>query len=173
MGEEGERRYLVLAMGTLAGPGPATELLRLSRRQPSLFQVVVPVTVPEYGWTWTEGQALADAKERMQIMTEFGRAMGLNIDVEVVSSDDPVEVVRQAVTIASEPYDEIIVIDRPQGVRRWLADHAIDELRRDPGLPLTRLDADPPMHQGKHFDPDELRKHFQEYLKRTVAGPEA
>jgi hypothetical protein len=31
MGEEGQRRYLVLAMGTLAGPGPATELLRLSR----------------------------------------------------------------------------------------------------------------------------------------------
>jgi hypothetical protein len=58
MGDEGQRRYLVLAMGTLAGPGPATELLRLSRRQPSLFHVVVPVTVPEYGWTWTEGQAL-------------------------------------------------------------------------------------------------------------------
>jgi hypothetical protein len=29
------------------------------------------------------------------------------------------------------------------------------------------------MRQGKHFEPDELRKHFQEYLKRTVAGPEA
>jgi hypothetical protein len=115
----------------------------------------------------------SDATERMQIMTEFGQAMGLNIDVEVVSSDDPVEVVRQAVTTASEPFDEIIVIDRPEGVRRWLADHAIDELRRDPGLPLTRLDADPPMRQGKHFDPDELRKHFQEYLKRTVACPEA
>lgn len=173
MGEEGQRRYLVLAVGTLAGPGPATELLRLSRRQPSLFHLVVPVTVPEYGWTWTEGQALADAKERMQIMTEFGRAMGLNIDVEVDSSDDCVEVVRQAVISASEPYDEIIVIDRPQGVRRWFADHAIDELRDDPGLPLTRLDADPPMRQGKHFDTDELRKDFQDYLKRTVTGPEA
>ena len=79
------------------------------------------------------------------------------------------EVVRQAVTTASDPYDEIIVIDRPQGVRRWLADHAIAELRRDPGLPLTRLEADPLMRK----DPDELRKHFQEYLKRTVAGPEA
>jgi hypothetical protein len=47
MGEEGQHRYLVLVMGTLAGPGPATELLRLSRRQPSFFHVVVPVTVPE------------------------------------------------------------------------------------------------------------------------------
>ena len=92
--------------------GPAgTRSSRLSRRQPSLVHVVVPVTVPEYGWTWTEGQALADAKERMQMMSECGRAMGLNIDVEVVSSDDPVEVVRQAVRTGSEPYDEFIVID--------------------------------------------------------------
>ena len=173
MGEEGPRRYLVLAMGTLAGPGPATELLRSSRQQPSVFHFVVPVTVPDYGWTWTEGQALADATERMEIMTEFGRAMGLNIDVEVVSSDDPVEVVRQANATASEPYQEIIVIDRPHGVRRWLADHAVDELKRDPGLPLTRLEANPPMRQGKHFDVDELRQYFQEYLKRTAEGPEA
>jgi hypothetical protein len=133
MGEEGQRRYLVLAMGTLAGPGPATELLRLSRQRPSVFHFVVPVTAPEYGWTWSEEQAFLDAKERMEIMTEFGRAMGLNIDVEVVSSDDPVEVVRQANATASGPYDEIIVIDRPRGVRRWLAAHAVDELRRDPG----------------------------------------
>ena len=172
MGEEGQRRYLVLAMGTLAGPGPATELLRLSREQPSVFRVVVPVTVPDYGWTWTEGQALADATERMQIMTEFGRAMGLHIDVEVVSSGDPVEVVQQANTTASEPYQEIIVVDRPRWVRRWLADHAVDELRRDPGLPLTRLEANPPMRQGKHFDVDELRQYFQEYLKRTAGAPE-
>jgi hypothetical protein len=172
MGEEGQRRYLVLAMGTLAGPGPAAELLRLSRQQPSVFHFVVPTTVPEYGWTWTEGQALADATERMQIMTEFGRAMGLNIDVEVVSSDEPVEAVRQALTTASEPYHEIIVIDRPRGVRRWLASHALDELRRDPGLPLTRLEANPPMRQGKHFEVDELRQHFQEYLRRMTGGPE-
>jgi len=173
MGEEGQRCYLVLALGTLAGPGPATELLRLSREQPSVFHFVVPVTVPDYGWTWTQGQALADATERMQIMTEFGRAMGLNIDVEVVSSDDAAEVVRHAVQSASEPYDEVIVIDRPRGVRGWLADHAVDELGRDPGLPLTRLEANPPMRQGKHFDVDELRQYFHEYLKRTAAGPQA
>ena len=172
MGDKGHRRYLVLAIGTLAGPGPATELLHLSRQRPSVFHFVMPVTIPDYGWTWTEGQARADAEERMRIMTEFGRTMGLNIEVDVVSSDDPVEVVRQAVATASEPYHEIIVIDRPRGVQRWLASHAVDELRRDPGLPLTRLEADPPMRQGKHFDVDELRQHFQEYLKRTEGAPE-
>jgi hypothetical protein len=83
-----------------------------------------------------------------------------------------VEVVRQAIATASEPYREIIVIDRPRGVRRWLAAHAVDELRRDPGLPLTRLEADPPMRQGKHFDVDELRQHFHEFLRRTAGGSE-
>lgn len=123
----------------------------MSRQQPSVFHFVVAVTIPDYGWTLTEGQTLTDATERMQIMTEFGRAMGLNIDVEVVSSDDTVEVVRRAVTTASVPYDEVIVIDRARGGRRWLGEHVVDQLRRDPGLPLTRLAANPPMRQGKHF----------------------
>lgn len=169
MEETGGRRYLVLLIGTLAGPGPATELLRLSRRQPSTFHAVVPVSVPEYGLTWTEGQALADATERMQIMTEFGGAMGLSIQVEVVPSDDPVEAVRRVVAAASEPYHELIVIDRPRGVQRWLQDRAIDDLKRDPGLPLTRLEANPPMPQGKDFDLEELRQLFKDFLRQTAS----
>jgi hypothetical protein len=34
--------------------------------------------------------ALADAQERIQIMTEFGSAMGLNVRAEVLPTDDPV-----------------------------------------------------------------------------------
>jgi hypothetical protein len=57
------RRYLVLLIGTLAAPGPATELLRLSQQQPSSFHVVVPATAPQYRLTQTEGQTLADAEQ--------------------------------------------------------------------------------------------------------------
>jgi hypothetical protein len=42
MPEGSVRRYLVLVVGTLAGPGPAGELLRLSRQEPSAFHFVVP-----------------------------------------------------------------------------------------------------------------------------------
>jgi hypothetical protein len=170
MDESEDRRYLVLLIGTLAGPGPATELLRLSQRQPSFFHLVVPATVPEYGWTWTEGQALADAQERIEIMIEFGTAMGLNVRAEVVPTDDPVDAVRGVVGNASEPFDELIVVDRAKGRRKWLENVALDKLRQDPGLPLTRLEADPPMQQGKHFDKDELRRLFQEYLDRTATS---
>ena len=62
--------------------------------QPST-SFVVPATVPDYGWTWTEAQPLADARERIQIMIEFSRAMGLTAQGEVRDSDDPVEIVRQ------------------------------------------------------------------------------
>jgi hypothetical protein len=53
--------------------------------------------VPDYGWTWTETQPLADARERIQIMMEFSKAMGLTVRGEVRDSDDPVEIVRQVV----------------------------------------------------------------------------
>jgi hypothetical protein len=164
------RRYLVLLLGTLAGPGPATELLRLSHQQPSFFHLVVPATVPDYGWTWTEGKALADAQERIQIMAEFGSAMGLNVRAEVLPTDDPVDAVRRVVGNAPKPFDELIVIDRAKGIRRWVEDRALDELRRDPGLPLNRFEADPPLQQGEEFDVAELRRLFQEFLNRTDTG---
>jgi hypothetical protein len=168
--ESEDRRYLVLLIGSLAGPGPATEFLRLSQQQPSFFHVVVPATVPQYGWTWAEGQALADAQERIQIMTEFGSAMGLNIRAEVLPTDDAVEAVRRVAGNESKPFDELIVVDRAKGIRRWVGDRVIDELRRDPGLPITRFEADPPLQQGKDFDVAELRSLFQEFLNRTDTG---
>jgi hypothetical protein len=83
-----------------------------------------------------------------------------------------VEFVRRAIATATDSYDEIIVTDRPRGVRRRLAAHAVDEVRRDPGLPLTRLEADPPMRQGSILTLMELRQHFHEFLRRTTGGPE-
>jgi hypothetical protein len=170
--DETPRRYLVLVIGTLAGPGPAAELLDLSRRAPSSFHFVVPATVPEYGWTWTEGQPLADGQERLAIMLEFGGAMGLRATGQVRETPDPVEIVRQVVGETPEPYDELIVIDRARGLRRWLEERALDELRRDPGLPITRFEADPPMRQGKDFNIEELRARFQEFLEGAVRNEE-
>jgi hypothetical protein len=165
MEETRHRRYLVLVIGTLAGPGPAGELLRLSRREPSSFDFLVPASIPKYGWTWTEAQSVADARERIQIVTEFGRAMGLNLQAEVVPSDDPVEVVSPGHQkgLGALRRDHR---DRPsEGPRRWMENQALDELERNPGLPLTRLEANPPLGQGKEFDLDELRRLFQEFLR--------
>jgi hypothetical protein len=170
MHETGPRRFLVLVIGTLAGPGPATHLFRLAQREPSTFHFVIPATVPDYGWTWTEGQPLDDARERLRIMMEFGKAMGMTVRGEVRNSDDPVEIVRQVVREASEPFEELIVIDGARGMRLWLGARALAELKRDPGLPITRFEADPPIRQGKHFDVDALRTLFQNFLREVVSS---
>jgi hypothetical protein len=141
----------------------------LAHREPSVFRFVVPATIPDYGWTWTEGQPFADAEERLRIMMEFGKKMGMTVRGEVRDSDDPVEIVRQ-VGEASEPFDELIVTDRARGMRLWLEARALAELKRDPGLPITQFEADPPMRQGKQFDVDELRAHFQAFLSEVDAG---
>ena len=49
-------------------------------------------------------------------------------------------------------------------------DRALDELRRDSGLPLSRFEADSALEQGKDFDVAELRRLFQEFLNQTDVG---
>ena len=164
------RRFVVLVVGMLAGPGAGEQIYRLSREQPSTFHFVVPTTVPDYGLTWTEAQARKDANQRLEIMLEFSRAMGIAVDGEVRNTDDPVEGVRAAVAEAEAPFDELVVIDRPRGVNRWLAKSKIDQLKLDPGLPIRHFEANPPVVQGKHFDLDELRRHFADFQRRMGAS---
>ena len=161
MTEQQDRGYLVVVVGMLAGPGPAAEVYRLSKKQPSRFHFIVPATKPDYGWTWSEEQALADARERLEIMLEFGSAMGLEVSGDVTRNDDPVDAARAA----ADGFDEIIVIDNPRGLRHWRSDKALAQLAADPGLPLHHFRADPPLSQGKHFDTSELRGHFQRFLQ--------
>ena len=164
------RRFLVLVVGMLAGPGAGEQIYRLSREEPSTFHFVVPTTVPDYGLTWTEDQARKDAAERLEIMLEFSRAMGITVDGEVRVTDDPVDGVRRAVADAEVPFDELVVIDRPRGINRWLAKSKLDQLKLDPGLPIRHFEANPPMVQGKHFDLEELRGHFADYQRRIGAS---
>jgi hypothetical protein len=167
---EAERRYLVLVVGMLAGPGPGRRLYDLSNAQPSRFHVVVPPTRPDYGLTWTERQAHDDANQRLDIILDFTKQMGMNVSGEVSESDDPVEAVR---AIGSD-FDELIVIDNPHGFARWQARKGLAELRTDPGWPLLHLSANPPIVQSKHFDLDRLKNEFARFLadlKREEATP--
>lgn len=158
--DDTERRYLVVVVGMLVGPDPAEEIYRLSKAGPARFHFLVPPTKPDYGLTWTEDQAVDDARQRLEIMVEFGTAMGMQVSGEVAKTDDPVDATRAA----APGFDEVIVIDNPRGPRRWCSDSDIADLRVDPGLPLRHLAANPPMTQGKHFDTEELRGHFRQFL---------
>ena len=155
-----ERSYLVLIVGMLVGPGPAAELYHLSKTRPSSFHLLVPATKPDYGLTWTDEQALSDAKQRLEIMLEFGTAMGMQVSGDVARTDEPVDAARDA----ADGFDEMIVIDNPHGLQRWRSEKELDKLAADPGLPLRHFRANPPHKQGKQFDTAELRVDFQRFL---------
>ena len=169
MNQESERRYLVVVVGMLAGPGPAGEVYRLSKAQPSSFHFIVPATKPDYGLTWTDEQAVADARQRLEIMLEFGSAMGMRVSGDVARTDDPVDAAREA----ADGFDEMILIDNPHGLRRWRSEKALAELEAETGLPVRHFRANPPLKQGKQFDTAELRVHFQRFLadlKQSESG---
>lgn len=46
-------------------------------------------TKPDYGLTWTEGQAYEDARQRLDIMVEFGKKMGAVTTGEAIRTDSP------------------------------------------------------------------------------------
>lgn len=161
MTDQREYRYLVVVVGLLAGPGPAREIHRLSRAQPSSFHFVVPATKPDYGLTWTEEQAIDDARARLDIMLDFGRRMGLRASGVVAEADDAVEAARAA----ADGFDEIVLVDNPRALRRWRSERAVADLRGSPGVAIHHLRADPPLTQGRHFDAAELRGHFQRFVR--------
>lgn len=164
--QEGVRRYLVLVVEMLAGPGAGEQLYRLSQRQPSRFSYVVPATKPSYGWTWTEEQAAEDARERLDMMLGFGKELGMDVEGYLYGEADPVGAAREVVAAAESAYDELIVIDHPKGINKWLAASAIAQLESDPGLPITHLEADPFMAQGKRFDREAYQRLFEEHRRR-------
>lgn len=159
------RRYLVLVVGLLAGPGAGEELYRLSRREPSRFYLLVPATKPEYGWTWSEGQALADATQRLELMLEFTGKLGMQVDGLVYPQAEPVEAVRKAVASAEAPFDGLIVIDRPKGhAQRWMAANSLKAARRGSGTPDHA-----PRGQPSHGPGEGLRSRRKPPAVRRVA----
>jgi hypothetical protein len=73
------RRYLVVANETLAGEPLVSWIRELSRAGPCAFFLIVPATPPR-DHTWTEGEARATARARLD--EALMRLSGLEIKVE-------------------------------------------------------------------------------------------
>ena len=58
-------RYLVVANQTLADEPLVSRISELARADPSSFHVVVPATPPS-DHVWTEGEAIATARSRLE-----------------------------------------------------------------------------------------------------------
>jgi hypothetical protein len=127
-------RYLVVANQTLGG-GHLLPLLRELSEKPSTFHVLVPATAPT-DHLWTEGEAQATARRRLEIALERFRAAGLEVTGEIGDAS-PVEAIDDV--LREETFDEIVVSTLPPGLSRWLRLDLVHRVEARFGLPVRHV----------------------------------
>jgi hypothetical protein len=111
------RRYLVVANQTLADEPLLSRIRELARAAPSTFHVVVPATPPR-DHVWTEGEARATARSRLD--SALARFAGLGGDIQgEVGDADPMLAIEDALRERG-PFDEIVISTLPSGLSKWL-----------------------------------------------------
>jgi hypothetical protein len=132
------RRCLIVANQTLMSPQLREEVLRRRDAGDHQFHVVVPATHAHGTALWTEGQALAHARDALDHALGHYRADGVEATGEVGDAD-PVLAVNDVLT--RQDVDEIIVSTLPLGVSKWLKRDLPHRLERRFGLPVTHVAA--------------------------------
>jgi GABA permease len=129
-------RILVVANQTACGD----ELLEAIRARmaagPCQFTLLVPATPPSEHATWTEGDAVAIARRRMNQALERLRAEGTEVE-GVVGDSSPVRAIDDV--LIEQPHDEIILSTLPSGVSRWLKKDLPHRVEQRFALPVTTV----------------------------------
>ncbi len=112
-----DRRILIVANRTAVGPHLSDAVLNLQKDARCTFVLLVPATPPEEGLTWTEGDAIAHAEERMREGVARLREIGAEIEGKVGDAD-PMDAI--ADELHAGGYDAIVLSTFPPGLSRWL-----------------------------------------------------
>ena len=134
------RRYLVVANQTLGGEHLTQKVRELMAAGPSAFHVVVPATSPSEHAVWTEGEANALARKRLDLALARFRDLGADADGEV-GDENPLDAVRDCQAV--QKYDEIILSTLPPGISRWLKQDLPSRMERDSDVPVTHIVGEP------------------------------
>lgn len=133
------RRYLVVANQTLGGSHLIDKVRETLAHGPCTFHVLVPATPPGHLATWTEGEALAVAQERLDnALTRF-KELGAEATGEV-GDPDPLQAIADA--LRERPFDEIILSTLPPGGSRWLRQDLPHRVERSFSVPVTHVVAE-------------------------------
>ncbi len=133
------RRYLIVAHKTLIGEHLLHHVKQCMAEGPCQFHLVVPVTHPA-GHAWTEGEAQAAGRQRLDDALAACREIGADVDGEVGDAN-PVYATTTALRDLGQPVDEIIVSTLPKGVSAWLHVDAVSRIKKEVDLPVTHLEA--------------------------------
>ena len=130
------RQILVVANQTACGD----ELLELIKTRmsagPCHLTLLVPATPPHEHATWTEGEARAIARRRMDEAVARFRAAGADAE-GVVGDAHPMRAIDDA--MIDNTYDEIILSTLPSGVSRWLKRDLPHRVELHYDVPVTTL----------------------------------
>lgn len=131
------RQYLVVANQTLVGEPLAAKVRELMAAGPCRFRLVVPATHAHHHAVWTEGEATAIARHRLDEALVQLRSVGADVDGDV-GDGRPMDAVGDAIR-AGPPFDAIILSTLPPGMSRWLGQDLPHRLERTYDLPIVHV----------------------------------
>jgi nucleotide-binding universal stress UspA family protein len=130
------KHILVVANRTLCEQHLLDEIYRHRRAGPVEFHVLVPALPAPGAWTWTEGEAIREAKERLAALLDTLTIAGIRATGEVGDAS-PVEAVDEV--LRQRSFDEVVVSTLPRGLSRWLQGNVVRRIRARSGLPVTHV----------------------------------
>jgi hypothetical protein len=130
------RRYLVVANQTLAAEPLVSRMRELARAAPSSFHVVVPATPPR-DHIWTEGEARATARSRLDAALARFAELGAEVEGEV-GDGNPMLAIGDALRDHG-PFDEIVISTLPRGLSKWLKVDLLHRAEASFGLRVTHV----------------------------------
>jgi hypothetical protein len=134
------RNFLVVGNETLGSPELEAELAHRVANGPCRIHVLVPATPLRDHASWTEGAALALARDRLEASLLRATAMGAVATGEV---GDASVVLAVDDALRRGPGHEIILSTWPPGVSRWIRQDLPRRLARHTGLPVHHVVAEP------------------------------
>jgi nucleotide-binding universal stress UspA family protein len=135
-----EKRVLVIANETVAGPELLAKLKQHARGRKTRVLVVTPALNTKLKhWVSDEDGARASAAERLQASLESMRAAGMKAEGEV-GDPDPLQAIDDAVRTFSP--DDIIISTHPEGRSNWLEQGVVEGARERFDVPVTHVVVD-------------------------------
>jgi CRP/FNR family cyclic AMP-dependent transcriptional regulator len=128
--------YLVVANQSLIGDLLHREINDRLERGESRFHILVPATPPTEGWTWTEEEARALAKDRLDRLLLRLREVGARAEGEVGDAD-PYLAIEDS--FREQWFDEIIISTYPVRLSSRLKGDLVRRAKSTFNVPVTQV----------------------------------
>ena len=135
------RQFLVVGNQTLGSDELRAAIVERIAAGPTRFHVVVPATHPHDHLTWSEGEATALARARLDDTLAWMHAEGALTTGEVGDAN-PFLAVSDA--LLHDDYDEIILSTFPAGMSRWIKQDLPHRVARHTTTPVRHVVARAP-----------------------------